>query len=209
MNAESVGYWYLRLNGFLTIANFVVHPDEGPGQRTDVDILGVRFPYRRELVLGPHPMEDHAQLVNHTNLPMVVIAEVKSRRPCSLNGPWTKPPDLNLHRVLAAVGAFPEPELNLVATALYKQGRYTDNRYHVTLLCLGDRRNPHLLTRYPDVPQITWGEALEFIWHRFRSYERQKASHDQWDLVGKELWRLAMETSDPAHYRSAITLEGA
>ncbi len=41
---EQLGYWYLRLNGFLTIPNFVVHPDVGHNQETDVDILGVRFP---------------------------------------------------------------------------------------------------------------------------------------------------------------------
>src|SRR2546426_644182 len=38
-----------RLNGFLTIRNFVIHPERGNDQRTDVDILGVRFPHRSEL----------------------------------------------------------------------------------------------------------------------------------------------------------------
>jgi hypothetical protein len=34
------------------IPNFVIHPDTGSEQRTDVDLLGVRFPYRSELLLN-------------------------------------------------------------------------------------------------------------------------------------------------------------
>lgn len=30
---EEVAYWYFRLNGFLQIENFVVHPTGGGGQR--------------------------------------------------------------------------------------------------------------------------------------------------------------------------------
>jgi hypothetical protein len=54
VTAESVAYWYLRLNGCLTITNFIVHPEwrrEGVG--TDADILGVRFPHRREMMRRP------------------------------------------------------------------------------------------------------------------------------------------------------------
>jgi len=52
MSAEELAYWYFRLNGFLNIPNFVIHPDTGSEQRTDVDLLGVRFPYRSELLLN-------------------------------------------------------------------------------------------------------------------------------------------------------------
>jgi len=27
VSSDALGYWFLRLNGFLTIPNFVVHPD--------------------------------------------------------------------------------------------------------------------------------------------------------------------------------------
>ena len=36
---EALAYWYFRLNGFLTTANFVIHDEGGAGQRTDADIL--------------------------------------------------------------------------------------------------------------------------------------------------------------------------
>ena len=56
IRSEDLGYWYFRLNGCLTTTNFVVHPEEGQEQRTDVDVLAARFPYRAELLLNP--MED-------------------------------------------------------------------------------------------------------------------------------------------------------
>jgi hypothetical protein len=54
LNAERVAYWYLRLNGSLQIENFVVHPSRGGSQRTDADLLGVRFRHRMEF-LYDHP----------------------------------------------------------------------------------------------------------------------------------------------------------
>ena len=44
ITAGQLAYWYLRLNGLLNIPDFVVHPEQGGNQRTDVDVLGVRFP---------------------------------------------------------------------------------------------------------------------------------------------------------------------
>ena len=44
MNPETIAYWFFRLNGCATITNFVVHPDRRGSQRTDVDVLAVRFP---------------------------------------------------------------------------------------------------------------------------------------------------------------------
>ena len=45
--AERLAYWYLRLNGFLTIENFILHPRTTGKQKTDIDLVGVRFPHRK------------------------------------------------------------------------------------------------------------------------------------------------------------------
>jgi hypothetical protein len=56
---ERVAYWYFRLNGFLQIENFVLHPAGGGSQRTDADLLAVRFPDRKELLFDhAEPMQD-------------------------------------------------------------------------------------------------------------------------------------------------------
>jgi hypothetical protein len=51
LDPEKVAYWYLRLNGFFQIENFVVHPERRGGQRTDADLLAIRLPFRAERVL--------------------------------------------------------------------------------------------------------------------------------------------------------------
>jgi len=89
LDPEKVAYWYFRLNGFFQIENFVVHPERRGGQRTDADLLAVRFPFRAERLFDdPNDiMADDAQcLALSDNLIDVVIAEVKTNQPCTLNG---------------------------------------------------------------------------------------------------------------------------
>ena len=53
LNAEDVAYWYLRLNGFLCLRNFLVHGDRRGEVRTEIDVVGVRFRHRREHLCDP------------------------------------------------------------------------------------------------------------------------------------------------------------
>jgi len=188
ISPEKLAYWFFRLNGCLTIVNFIVHPDliqpdELHSQRTDVDILAVRFPHRCELLTSGKPMRDH-EVFDSTGQIDLIIAEVK-RGQCRLNGPWTRPPDQNMHRVLYAVGAFAESDVPKVTDALYRNGYYTDERFRVRLFAIGADKN-NLIPEM--VVQLTWDELLEFIHCRFSEYRRQKAQHEQWDSDGKWLY---------------------
>ncbi len=201
ISSEQLAYWYLRLNGFLTIANFVVHPDCGHNQETDVDVLGVRFPYRAENLR--RPMKDEHRFSKARNKSFIVIAEVKSGR-CALNGPWTNPERQNMLRVLRAVGAFPKSEAELVAKALHEAGHYQCQLYYVSLMCLGRECNLDVKKRYPQVPQILWKDVLAFIYRRFDEYERQKASHPQWDEHGEALWKVFKSSCDEHEFEESI-----
>lgn len=53
LNAEDIAYWYLRLNGFLCLRNFLVHGDRRGDDRTEIDLVGVRFRHRREHLNKP------------------------------------------------------------------------------------------------------------------------------------------------------------
>ena len=91
LDPEKVAYWYFRLNGFLQIENFVVHPERGGSQRTDADILGVRFPFRAERLFDdPHDImrDDEARLSLSADQIDVVIAEVKTNQPCRPLARW-------------------------------------------------------------------------------------------------------------------------
>lgn len=76
---EELGYWYLRLNGFFPITNFVVHKSEGVEYSTDCDILGVRFPDVHEEIGGQRDDWDETLMTQIAlNMPVSVICEVKT-----------------------------------------------------------------------------------------------------------------------------------
>jgi hypothetical protein len=49
---EELAYWYLRLNGFFPITNFVVHRTEKTQHRSDIDVLAIRPAHVYEHVGG-------------------------------------------------------------------------------------------------------------------------------------------------------------
>lgn len=198
LNTESLTYWYFRLNGFFTIPNFVVHPDQGSNQRTEIDVLGIRFPHRAELLVNP--MVDDELFTAVGNKTFVAIAEVKKTL-IELNPTWRDPDKENIQRFLRAAGAFEVGRVDDIAAEIYRTGIFTaDERFHVSLLGIGRWRNPEL----PTIPQITWDHIAEFISARFTRYRAQKQSHDQWDLAGRELWDIWQSARNHAQFLASI-----
>lgn len=58
---ETLAYWYLRLNGFIPLRNFVLHPlsKARSKQAADSDLLAVRFPHVYEETGGQPDDWDH------------------------------------------------------------------------------------------------------------------------------------------------------
>lgn len=181
---EQIAYWFFRINGCLNIINFLVHHERRGYEGTDVDILAVRFPFRRELAWSHAPMEDHP-IFDSSGKVDIIICEVKSSL-CDLNGPWTDPEKKNMDRVLSAIGAFPKEKVREVADALYSQKIYEGMVHRVRLFAVGERTNTSLSD---SVAQLTWEEMLTFIYERFRKYSDEKAQHSQWDRTGYRLFR--------------------
>ncbi|ARJ65166.1 hypothetical protein WV31_05580 [Magnetospirillum sp. ME-1] len=202
LDPEKVAYWYFRLNGFLQIENFILHDARGNGQRTDADLLAVRFPHRAEFIFDQElPMKDDEEALHLSKAHIdIVIAEITVNRPCKLNGPWTKPERQNMHRVLAAVGCVPTDQIDGVAADLYATGCYAGPNNRVRLVSIGGSRNPDLDARFPSVTQLTWLDVLTFIWQRFQKYRKQKTQVDQWDQCGKELLWLATGRPDQRRF---------
>ncbi len=185
MRPEDIAYWYFRLNGFFTITNFILHPGRRGPQRTDADIVGVRFPHRAEF--SDSAGGDESVFADCEKL-YFLIAEVK-RQQCALNGPWTRKKDENIHAILRDLGPISPDRISEVADQLYKKGFYSSRSLYCSLFCVGSPQNPELRERYPDVPQRTWNQILSFIHRRFDNYEARKADHEQWDMTGQDLWR--------------------
>ena len=204
INLESVAYWFFRLNGCLTIVNFIVHPDlirqdEPHSQRTDVDILAVRFSHRCELFTSGKPMQDH-EVFKSKSLIDIIIAEVKRGR-CNLNGPWIRPSDQNMYRVLYAIGAFDKDRVPKIAEDLYKESYYRGDIFQVRLFAIGSQKNTQLPQK---IVQLTWDEILSFIYERLTNYRKHKAQHEQWDNVGKRLYRLSAKSSSTDEFVNVV-----
>jgi hypothetical protein len=186
LTAETLGYWFLRLNGFLTIPNFVVHPDVGVNQATEVDAIGVRFPFRREPLDASWPDHPKVEGLDDGLNPLLVLVEIKAAR-CKLNGPWLNASRRNMQRVLTAVGIIPEgTELESVASDLYANGVSSSTRCRVSMLCIGSEYSQGVPEQ---VPQILWRkDVLPFIYQRYKRDPERKARHDQWPAIGDYLW---------------------
>lgn len=212
LNAEKVAYWYFRLNGFLQIENFVVHPQGRGSQRTDADLLAVRFPFRAERLFDdPQDVmaDDVHQLALSGNLIDIIIAEVKTNQPCTLNGPWTREDRQNVHRVLAAIGCLPSGRIEAAAADIYRVGFHRSAALRIRLVAVGRDRSDEIAKSYPDVTQLCWAGMLAFIWERFHRYRRQKAQVDQWDSEGLKVKELADRSNSPVDFmRDALRLMG-
>ena len=186
LTAEKLAYWYLRLNGFMTIENFVLHDKsmKGISQRTDADIYGVRFPFREEL-----DMTDDEPFRTQRDKPLFIIAEVKSGE-CKLNGPWTDSGKENIQYVLRAIGAFEPSIIEEVAAALYKGYMYEDQQRKIELFAIGSRLSQEYLAERPELKQMLFLDMTQFIYKRLREFRMQKRDHKQWDRVGRYLYAM-------------------
>jgi hypothetical protein len=200
LDPEKVAYWYFRLNGFFQIENFVVHPERRGSQRTDADLLAVRFPHRAERLFdNPNDImaDDHRHLLLFRDRIDVLIAEVKTNDPCTLNGPWTRLDRRNVHRVLAAIGCLPPCIIEQAAADIYRDGVHvSDLGLRIRLVGVGRDRSNDLAASYPGVVQLTWTDMLAFVWDRLHRYRQQKTQVDQWDAQGKQIKRLADQSGD-------------
>ena len=196
---EHLAYWYFRLNGFLTIENFVVHQERGGGQRTDADILAVRFRNRKELL--EQPMVDDTRVCQCDTFCNVIIAEVKTRE-CALNGPWTRKEDKNINRVLKAIGCFAPNETDRVAESLYNNGQYVSSCVTCRLFAFGESKGQLQIP----AEQVIWKEVIDFIVQRFKNYRRQKTDVGQWREDGKKLQEAALGRNPSGTIRNLFSL---
>lgn len=219
LRAENVGYWYFRLNGFLSIANFVVHDyprDDQLGagaQRTEVDLLGVRFPNRSEgAVEAPaSPMEDDTTNldISENFIEFVIVDMTKGRR-CKFNRAWTDPNRQNMQRILSAIGCVPTEYLKSAAEELYACGSWSlDRVIRVRLVAVGSAIDPRLMVKLPGALQVTWRHLVEFVYDRLKSYQDAKSRTSQWDECGTELRKLARrEESREAYVGTVLNAMG-
>jgi hypothetical protein len=197
LKSEDLAIWYLRLNGFFTIKNFVVHPEKGPSQKTEIDALAIRLPHRAEGLTDDDEMVDDSIILSISNddkNPLLLIAEVKKGK-CEINETWENREKENMERFLKAIGCTPKENNQIVADALYDVGIHRGD-YTISLICFGKEKNIELKRNKPEITQILWNDVLGFIYDRFKKYTIRKSSHKQWDDTGHKLWDLCRIYND-------------
>jgi len=185
LTAEDVAYWYLRLNGFLLLRNFLVHGDRRGDTRTEIDILGVRFPHRQEHLANP--MSDDDWIGNNPLKTLVVFCDAKASDR-DFNDAWFHEDRKVMESFLSLVGASPESARPAIASQLYKCGRASDGDTLYLNLLLNSDPERRVAMRWPQAQGVQIKDALTFIFKRFSAYKGIKLDHGQWNLAGHSLW---------------------
>jgi len=136
-SSERLAYWYFRLNGFLTIENFILHHEETASQRTDADILAVRLLHRSENHV--RPMEDDPRICACNTLVNLILAEVKTDKQ-DQNKAWTKPKKQNVQRALRATGCVETGQVETVAAEIYRVWKWSNAEATIRVFVIGERR---------------------------------------------------------------------
>jgi hypothetical protein len=190
LRSEEVASWYFRLNGFLSIPGFVIHPDKR--QRfplTEADLIGVRFPYSQEEINNRGMPDDPnlIRLVADARI-LFVLVEVKTDL-CNINGPWSERDAGNMQRVIRRLGFDQENKINAIADEMYRMLRWEDACHVLQYLAVGRRVNSGVQRKFERLVQITWDGISDFLFERFRSFPEKLPDgapfHKQWPDFGR------------------------
>lgn len=198
---ESLGYWYLRLNGFVPMTNFVQHRfRDGAGQNADCDLLAVRFPHVYELIGGEPTDWDNDRFekwgLDHKKNILGVIGEIKTSEAYTyknVNGAF------NLHRLKYSIyrlGFFEKDEVDGVARKLLTSPYETVGSFTVAKLFIYPQKAPPIAKERKHPPawkldsdkdepddleivpclQLTLEDIEAFIENRMRAYAAHKSA---------------------------------
>lgn len=180
---ERLVYWYFRINGFLLLENFMLHPDMGPRTVSDVDLVAVRFVHRREL-FPPSEMEDDERLFDAKAWVTAHLVEVKTGMG-RINPSWRRTDAVE--RALRAVGLVPPGDVPAVAEELRNAGHVRRGEVCLRITVIGSFPEPQLRYTF-----ISFNDIIRFLHERFTRYKLQKSNLSSWPEEGRFL-REALE----------------
>jgi hypothetical protein len=165
---EELAYWYLRLNGFFPIADFVIHKSGGMKRSSDCDVLAVRPPYVYEEVGGKPDDWDQALLSQlDCNRTIGAICEVKT-------GGYTLDKLFRKHNLKSPLG-------RLGFTPWVEVNRITDTLFDAQIVNIGDSYQIFKLLIANEEPReqqrfifVSLAHAREFLMRRMKKYLPEK-----------------------------------
>jgi len=200
--SETLVRWYLRFNGYLTVQNLVVHePTAGVvPQGAEFDVVGVRFPYSREVADFQFPRDPDLVCLEKPGATNVVIADVKGGRGTALSDVWLPDTDdaLQLARLAYLVRwlGFWEREAVISDVAKDLRQRRVAEHQNITIRPIYFGARPSRQAESVAMPQVLLSHIAEWIVTTRASCWRdqdvaKRSCHDQWDSFIKDIWNLA------------------
>ena len=205
---------YLRLNGYFTVPNFIVHAagDRSRimaghiGNLTETDILSVRMPFSNE-VTGPlHIGNDPALVSGAAGKFDVVIAEVKSGIANRPNGIWRgKQAKETAAYIVRFVGLYAEEEkIRTASDKIASKFAYEDSGCRFRYVMFSHR--PNVYYQKKGMPVITFEQAAAFIVNvRGQCWVEANlgvaSSHHQWDQLLVDIFEIANDQSKSSEAR--------
>lgn len=195
---------YLRLNGYFTIPNFIVHAASDPnrvmhgsvGNYTETDLLTIRMPYSVEQTANLCIANDSVLVNGAAGKFDVVIAEVKSGANNKPNTVWCQNENsYPVEYLVRFVGLFSDDsKIKQIARGLIKEYRSDTETCRFRYVVFASAPNKHYQNR--GVQYITFGEMAKFLVEiRGQSWINSKlgvaSSHPQWDPLLARIFEIA------------------
>lgn len=205
--AEELAYWYLRLNGFFPLTNYVYHrlpKEEGTGTyNADADILAVMPPNYYETIFSgkeERRLKSDEWLDDYQGKWVGVIAEVKGSRSVSLNDVEKAFSRERLKVAVGRLGLTPRERIDdIVKDFLYTYKWPEDACDFVLIKVLFCMDNANVV--YRDSPKwkpITLNEADRFIRRRIQEFPDPK-SGGRYFFPGT-LFQYIIWSERPSHF---------
>jgi hypothetical protein len=172
--AEALGYWYLRLNGFFPLGNFVLHDYNELLHRADCDLLAVRMPHVEEAV-GGQPVDWDNQAFNTWGLDrqrqiIGAVVEVKGGENAESPGDAFTPE--RLRQAVFRLGFFSGAGRDRALEVLAERPTFVHDNFAIVKLFVTS--NPRQNRQPPPWFQVSLEHVDEFIRNRFSRYRPQK-----------------------------------
>ncbi len=194
--------WYLRLNGYFTVDNFIIHAADDikrisngtVGNYTDIDVLGIRMPYHIEQSGDLKIMNDEQLLC--TEKIDIIIGECKTGQQNSLNNVWQNGNVKAIEYLIKFCGVYKdENKIKQVASALAKNLQYEDDLIRFRVILFSQKAsNDKPLSNKPK--NILCSDVINFLLRiRGECWVTNgigiKSIHDSWDSLIKSIFQIA------------------
>ena len=207
---------YLRLNGYFTVPNFIVHDpkqvlNDTIGNRTETDVLAIRMPYSVEQTNTFQLRNDPCLVGEQEGRIDVVIAEAKSGDQNKPNKVWRRQESVDVIEYLVRfIGLFKDNKINEVAQQLLTQYRFKDKSCRIRYIIFASGPNEHYQQK--GIQYITHDCIARFLvgvrGNCWVDEDIGVASvHQQWDPFLKDIFGIANNQDNSPEVRISEILE--